>query len=621
MMAATTPSAGVQERSGGIDYNAEYRRFLAACVRGVDADGLFNNRYTLACEEPSKVGLCGTPNFLIDHMAKLLTVEADASGDTFNDRRVSLLNDSIEAVAMAWWSTVGTQSVPDKYNNKVDQDLAIKKCQSNASAFLKALRGPQILGLFQDKLVPAFAADSNWTLNEVTAFVALILEPVVLDIVHAGHCKYHGIPDSFSAFLNSKTDAEIVANHEAWRQSAKDNVGVLNCMIKAYFLAGFCIFMRVQNAIEKGSSQVLPSKLHIIAKEVLLGPDCFYPQDGETTSRAAAAVGAEITASTATAQKYGGYKFATSLTFDYFVLIVYLYYDFMSPERLVLFVNEDPLPLVREKLSNSKIAFSLFKKLPWPEDITDDFLWLLHKFVVAGFCNVANKDLVSGKIKSILGAKVGASIRDKLKAICESHDKASSGTAVETSEKKSKDTRATGTDVKTGAEETVRQSAVDSGRQVVQPGAAGEEVVAMDNGSHMRQLASKAPGNKAEVQLEGSRRPLSTLQGVNFSEEVGIAGMQRGADRVAGDVENDGPPFLIFDDNDDLDLLGEFQVEDVELSDLLALYRDCSPEGTAKLSNTDSNRPTSPLTMFTLEWFEVENASFFDVEDKQEQNS
>ena len=156
---------------------------------------------------------------------------------------------------------------------------------------------------------------------------------------------------------------------------------------------------------------------------MLLGDQAFYPQQTDTAGLSAADVaasvnGGDLTGFTKTAQLYGGLKFATPLLFDYFLYGNWLYYEYLSPDRLALYVEEDPLPKLLKFICENEVAMRLLQKFNWGT-ASSDTMMILHRFITSGLVNTNAKDMIGGKIKDALGAKTGASIRDSLKAFCD----------------------------------------------------------------------------------------------------------------------------------------------------------------------------------------------------------
>jgi hypothetical protein len=131
---------------------------------------------------------------------------------------------------------------------------------------------------------------------------------------------------------------------------------------------------------------------------------------------AASEVGGDITEFTRTAQRFGGYKFATPVLYDYFLYLMWLFYEYMSPDRLALYVEEDPLKKLKTTISESMNALTLLNRLDW-QGTQSVIIQALHVFIASGVVNVNSKDLVSAKMRDALGTKVGAPIRDTLRVV------------------------------------------------------------------------------------------------------------------------------------------------------------------------------------------------------------
>jgi hypothetical protein len=252
---------------------------VTACL--VDATAkAFVNRMNEVISNAS----AGLPND-VSWLSNFVAERADA-GD-YQQLTRNLLIAVFTLTATAWAEQIGSHTVRAGYTGIVDLDTAISARQAKASAFLRTFR-EKIRNQTIEKLLPMYTAtiaNGHWSLQQRVSFSLLVVEPVVLQRIYVAHCNVLNIPATFDVILTGRSEEELVQRFRQWKESRATCIIVLNAMLKAYFMAGYCVFRRLEAVCKTGRSYMLVKDVHTAAKDILLGEQAFYPAQQNVTGK------------------------------------------------------------------------------------------------------------------------------------------------------------------------------------------------------------------------------------------------------------------------------------------------------------------------------------------------
>jgi len=181
----------------------------------------------------------------------------------------------VTQTANAWMEEIGSQRVAVGYTSTVDLDTAMSTRAAKASAFLKRFRGT-IRANTIAKLLVNYSGDCEWNLPQRVNFNHFVVEPVVSECVYNAHCGLLHIPATFEDVLYRLSEEDRLMLYDAWKETRKCSIGVLNCMLKAYYLVGYCVFRRLQTVCNSHRSHKLASCAHEVSGKFILYYTILY---------------------------------------------------------------------------------------------------------------------------------------------------------------------------------------------------------------------------------------------------------------------------------------------------------------------------------------------------------
>lgn len=190
--------------------------------------------------------------------------ERVSAGD-FDQLTRSLLTSVFTLTAEAWAEQIGAHEVRAGYRGNVDLDTAISDRQAKACAFLRIFRDdirPYTVGTF---LLTYTATSTEWSLQDRVSFNSLVIEPVVLQCVYKAHCVLREIPATLADILAGYSQEQLGVRFQAWKFSRASLIVVLNAMVKAYFIAGYCVFRRLEAVCKSERSYRLVKGVHKVS--------------------------------------------------------------------------------------------------------------------------------------------------------------------------------------------------------------------------------------------------------------------------------------------------------------------------------------------------------------------
>jgi hypothetical protein len=224
--------------------------------------------------------------------------------------------------------------------------------------------------------------------------------------------------NSVDSIFAQREVSQWIELYSTWKSSFSTCVGILNTIVKSYFMAGFIIYRRLKNAISSKASYSLNESARDAAQH-LIGEKGFYDkQIGEDFDATIVIPMDLISSFTLVSQRYGGFKFATPILFDYFLILNWLYLEAVSPCKII--TKQSSFVKTRDWLGGHPATLEMLKRIGFPEGVTDDTISIIHKYIVSGVINTATKDMICRKFKDAILNK-GLPIRDTLKAIDACH--------------------------------------------------------------------------------------------------------------------------------------------------------------------------------------------------------
>jgi hypothetical protein len=236
---------------------------IAACL----CNSLLNaflSRFDAVVTDPS-VGVPDAASWLVEFFMKK---------DFLKNTEV-LLKEVVTQTANAWMEEIGSQRVAVGYTSTVDLDTAMSTRAAKASAFLKRFRGT-IRANTIAKLLVNYSGDCEWNLPQRVNFNHFVVEPVVSECVYNAHCGLLHIPATFEDVLYRLSEEDRLKLYDAWKETRKSSIGVLNCMLKAYYLVGYCVFRRLQTVCNSHRSHKLASCAHEVSGKFILYYTILY---------------------------------------------------------------------------------------------------------------------------------------------------------------------------------------------------------------------------------------------------------------------------------------------------------------------------------------------------------
>lgn len=205
----------------------------------------------------------------ITWLSSFVTDRSDGSNGDFMNLTRTLLVAVLTLTAAVWAEQIGSHRVGAGYTGKVDLDAAYSTRQFKATAFLKTFR-TSIRTTTLDTLLIAYtatlsASQLQWTASNRVVFNTFVLEPVVLHCIYVAHCVLLNIPATFDDILNARSDEELLNRFETWKTSRATDIVVLNAMLKAYFIAGYCVNRRLATVCESKRSYKLCVDVHKVS--------------------------------------------------------------------------------------------------------------------------------------------------------------------------------------------------------------------------------------------------------------------------------------------------------------------------------------------------------------------
>jgi hypothetical protein len=187
-------------------------------------------------------------------------VEKTTSG-VFMDKTKALLRGVLTMTVDAWVDN--TRQVPAGYTGRTDLDTAMADRQASASDFLKCFRGDIRTNTLENLLT--VYSDKTWNKNQRVVFNHFVIEHVVMECVYKAHCLLLHIPPTFDDVLSGRTEEELRKHYSEWKDSRTTKIVVLSCMLKAYYLAGYCVFRRLLAVCDSHRSYRLSDAAHEVS--------------------------------------------------------------------------------------------------------------------------------------------------------------------------------------------------------------------------------------------------------------------------------------------------------------------------------------------------------------------
>ena len=199
-------------------------------------------------------GLPADANWLADFVTKCTN-----NGD-FNSKTVKLLRGVMEKTVDAWMETIFSQRVQVGYTSGVDLDTAISTRTCKGTQFLKKFRESirtQTINSSLDEY-----SNNEWDRTRKVSFNYFVLEPAIVESIYSGHCVLLSIPAAFDDILFGRSNEELLRRYEDWKKLCATQIGVYNCMVKTYYLTGYCVFRRIKTVCDSERSYKLPKSVH-----------------------------------------------------------------------------------------------------------------------------------------------------------------------------------------------------------------------------------------------------------------------------------------------------------------------------------------------------------------------